>query len=62
MSDLKAFDLKSNYHHSYFLISYNDMFWKDSEIYLVPVNQLNNIIVNHTNVSLNILTVGDSSE
>lgn len=53
MHDLLAFEKQSKYHKSYFCISYNNSRWDQSEVYLIPVQEMKKLIEKWNMVSLN---------
>jgi len=53
MHDLIAFENYTPSHNSYFCIAYYDKRWDKSEVYIIPVRIMKELIDNHNYVSLN---------
>jgi len=53
LHDMLSFQNKFTFHKSYFCIAFYDGRWDNSEIYIVPVKEMEDFIHNHSMVSVN---------
>jgi len=50
---LRTFDRRSFNHRGYLLLTYNENMWANSDIYLIPINAIGDLIAKWPMVSLN---------
>lgn len=53
MHSLLNFEKQSHFHKSFFCIAFYDGRWDNSDVYIIPAKDMDSLIHNHKNVSMN---------